>query len=48
MRWTGHTNTIFVVKLEVKRPAGTPRCRWENNIIMDLREIGLKVWTEFV
>jgi hypothetical protein len=25
----------------VKRPLGIPRCRWENGIRMDLREIGL-------
>jgi hypothetical protein len=26
---------------EGKRPLGRPRCRWENGIRMDLREIGL-------
>ena len=25
---------------EGKRPLGRPRCRWEDNIIMDLREVG--------
>jgi len=24
------------------RPLGRPRCRWEDNIKMDLREIGIK------
>ena len=24
-----------------KRPLGRPRCRWENNIRMDLEEIGI-------
>jgi hypothetical protein len=24
-----------------KRPLGRPRCRWEGNIKMDLREIGI-------
>ena len=23
-----------------KRPLGRPRCRWEDNIIVDLREVG--------
>jgi hypothetical protein len=26
---------------EVKRPLGRPRCRWEDNIKMDLRETGI-------
>jgi hypothetical protein len=31
---------ILVVKPEGKRPLGRPRRRWENNIKLDLREIG--------
>jgi hypothetical protein len=31
---------IFVGKPEGKRPLGRPRRRWENNIKVDLREIG--------
>jgi hypothetical protein len=31
---------ILVEKPEVKRPLGKPRRRWENNIKLDLREIG--------
>jgi hypothetical protein len=31
---------ILVGKPERKRPLGRPRRRWENNIRMDLREIG--------
>jgi hypothetical protein len=31
----------LVGKLERKRPLRRPRCSWENNIKMDLREIGL-------
>jgi hypothetical protein len=31
---------ILVGKQEGKRPPGRPRCRWVNNIKMDLREIG--------
>jgi hypothetical protein len=30
---------ILVGKPEGKRPVGTPRHRWEDNIRMDLREI---------
>jgi len=29
-----------VGKPEVKRPLGRPRHRWENNIKMDLQEVG--------
>jgi hypothetical protein len=31
---------ILVGKPEGKRPRGRPRHRWEDNIIMDFREIG--------
>jgi hypothetical protein len=31
---------ILVVKPEGRRPLGRPRRRWEDNIKMDLREIG--------
>jgi hypothetical protein len=31
---------ILVRKAEGKRPLGTPRRRWVDNIKMDLREIG--------
>jgi hypothetical protein len=30
---------ILVGKPEGKRPLGRPRCRWVDNIIIDLREI---------
>jgi hypothetical protein len=30
---------VLVGKPEGKRPLGRPRCRWEDNIKMDLREI---------
>jgi hypothetical protein len=32
---------VLVGKPEGKRPLGRPRRRWEDGIIMDLREIGL-------
>jgi hypothetical protein len=48
MRWAGHvarmgeTNAyrILVEEPEGKRPLGRPRCRREDNIRMDLKEIG--------
>jgi len=44
---------VLVGKPEGKRPLGRPRRRWEDNIKMDLREVGgceigwswLRVWT---
>jgi hypothetical protein len=32
---------VLVGRPEGKRPLGRPRRRWENNIKMDLREIGI-------
>jgi len=50
MRWTGACSTyggeerciqgFGVGKPEGKRPLGRPRCRWEDNIKMDLQEMG--------
>jgi hypothetical protein len=49
MRWAGHvariwqkmnTYRILVDKPKGKSPLGRPRCRWEDNIKRDLREIG--------
>jgi hypothetical protein len=49
MRWAGHVTLteekknayrILLGKLEGKRPVGRPRCRWVDNIKMDLREMG--------
>jgi hypothetical protein len=49
MRWAGHVtqmeemrnaDRIWVGKLEGKRPLGRPRRMWEDNIRMDLRDIG--------
>jgi hypothetical protein len=33
--------SCLVGRPEGKRPLGKPRCRWENNIKLDLREIGI-------
>jgi hypothetical protein len=52
MRWAGHVARmgekrnvykLLVRKPEGKRPLGRPRCRWIDNIKMDLSEIGLGV-----
>jgi len=49
MRWAGHVARMvdsrclcrdMVRKLERKRPLRRSRCRWENNIKMDLQEVG--------
>jgi hypothetical protein len=33
-------HTVLVGMPEGKRPLGRPRCRWEDNITMDLQEVG--------
>jgi hypothetical protein len=49
MRWAGHVvrmgevrgaYNILVGRPEGRRPPGRPKRRWEDNIKMDLREIG--------
>ena len=49
MRWAGHVAgmrertgvyTVLVGKPEGKRPLGRPRCRGEDNIKMDIHEVG--------
>jgi hypothetical protein len=41
---------VLVGKLEGKRPLGRPRFRWEDNIKMDLQEVGCGSmnWIELV
>ena len=40
---------VFVGKPEGKRKLGRPRRRWEDNIKMDLQEVGGGMdWTELV
>jgi hypothetical protein len=50
MRWERHVarmkegrdvHRVLVSSPESKRPLGRPRRRWEDNIKMDLREIGI-------
>jgi hypothetical protein len=36
---------VLVGKPDGKRPLGRPRRRWEENIKMDLQEVGCGVWT---
>jgi hypothetical protein len=31
-----------MVKVESKRPLGKPKSRWEDNIAMDLQELGVE------
>jgi hypothetical protein len=49
MRWAGHVarmredkgvHRVLVGRHKGKRPLGRPRRRWEDNIKMDLQEIG--------
>jgi hypothetical protein len=37
--------TGFLWENRRKRPLGRPRRRWEDNIKMDLQEVGYEVWT---
>ena len=37
--WRG-VHKVLVGKPDGKRPLGRPRCRWEDNIKMDLQEVG--------
>ena len=57
MRWAGHVAHMgeergvyraLVGKPEGKRPLGRLRCRWEDNIKLDLQEVGCGggVWIE--
>jgi hypothetical protein len=39
---------VLVGKPEEMRPLGRPRRRWEDNIKMDLQEVGCGVWTELI
>jgi hypothetical protein len=36
---------ILVGTSEGRRPLGRPRHRWEDNITMDLQEVGWGAWT---
>jgi hypothetical protein len=51
MEATSNAYTILIRKSEGKRPLGTPRSRWKDNIKTDLKETiiktysGLRIWT---
>jgi hypothetical protein len=56
-RWAGHVARmgerrvayrILVMRSEGRRPLGSPRCRWEDNIKMDLQEMGWGAWTGLI
>jgi len=36
---------ILVGKPEGKRPLERPKCRWQDNIKMDIQEVDVGVWT---
>jgi hypothetical protein len=53
VRWAGHVarmgeergvHRVLVGKPEGKRPLGRPRCRWEDNIKMDLQKVWRGSW----
>jgi hypothetical protein len=53
MKWAGHVarmgedrgvHRVLVGKPERKRPLGRPRRKWEDNIKMDLQEVGGGSW----
>jgi hypothetical protein len=57
MRWAGHVACMgegrgayrnLVGRPEVRRPLGRPRRRWENNIKMDLQEVGWGAWSGLI
>jgi hypothetical protein len=37
--------TILAGRPEERRPLGRPRHRWQNNVKMDLQEVGWEAWT---
>jgi hypothetical protein len=56
MRWAGHVARmgegrgvyrVLVGRPEGKRPLGRPRRRWEDNIKLELREIGID-WANLI
>jgi hypothetical protein len=57
MRWAGHVTRmgegrgayrVLAGRPEGRRPLGRPRRRWEDNIKMDLQEVGWGAWTGFI
>jgi hypothetical protein len=57
MRWAGHVACmgdkrgayrVLMGKPEEKRPLGRPRRRWEDDIKMDIQELGCGAWTGLI
>jgi hypothetical protein len=57
MRWAGHVASmgeargayrVLVGRPEGRRPLGRPRRRWDDNIKMDLQEVGWGAWTGLI
>jgi hypothetical protein len=57
LRFAGHVECMgarrgayrdLVRKPEGKRPLGSPRCRWEENIKMDLQEVEREAWNVLI
>jgi hypothetical protein len=57
MRCVGHVarmgegrgvHRVLVGKIEGRRPLGRPKRRWEDNIKMDLQEVGWGAWTGLI
>jgi len=57
MRWSGRVAGmgerrdiygVLVGKPDGKKPHGKPRCIWEDNIKMDLQEVGWGTWTGLI
>jgi hypothetical protein len=57
MRWAGHVAgmgegrgayRVLAGRPEGRRPLGRPRHRWEDNIKMDLQEVGWGAWTGLI
>jgi hypothetical protein len=46
--WGGEKCLHFGGKPEGRRPLVRPRCRWEDNIGMDLGEMALGIWIQFI
>jgi hypothetical protein len=39
---------ILVGRSERRRPLGRPRCRWVDNVKMDIQEVGWGAWTGLI
>jgi hypothetical protein len=57
MVWAGHVACmgdkrgayrVLVGRHQAKRPLGSHRRRWDNNVEMDLQEVGWGAWTGLI